>query len=78
MNKDTLTIRPTGSRSVKAEKASNGTEDLRAHHIRRGHFRTYGPDAPLFGKWTGMYFIAAHAVGEKEAGMVDKRYRVQP
>lgn len=74
----TLTIRPTGSRMAREARPGSDPLDLRAQHIRRGHFRTYTPEAPLFGKWTGTYFVAAHVVGDRELGTVDKRYRVQP
>jgi hypothetical protein len=47
-----------------------------ALHICRGHFKTFTPDAPLFGKLTGTYWWADHVRGAAELGEVDKDYRL--
>lgn len=52
-------------------------EDLRrALHICRGHFKTFTPDAPLWGRHIGTYWWAPHVRGSKSAGVVLKDYRV--
>lgn len=48
-----------------------------ALHICRGHFKTYTPDAPLFGQHVGTYWWPAVARGDKTAGEVVKDYRVR-
>jgi hypothetical protein len=53
---------------------SDGT--LRALHIRRGHFRTYGADRPLFGRVVGTFWVEQHVVGDEKAGVVAKTYAV--
>ena len=47
-----------------------------AMHICRGHFREYSEEKPLFGKYSGKYWIPQHARGNKESGEVDKEYEV--
>ena len=47
-----------------------------AMHICRGHFREYSEEKPLFGKYSGKYWIPQHARGNKESGEVDKEYKV--
>jgi hypothetical protein len=60
------------------EKYQTGSRDdlRRALHICRGHFKTFTPDAPLFGRHTGTYWWAPHVKGAKDAGVVLKDYRV--
>lgn len=53
---------------------SNGLK--KAMHICRGHFATYAPEKPLFGKVTGTFWVPAHVRGSVENGIVDKDYRV--
>lgn len=48
----------------------------RALHICRGHFATYTPDSPLFGKYVGTYWRPDHVRGSKVAGVVVKDYSV--
>jgi hypothetical protein len=43
-------------------------------HICRGHFRTYLPRAPLFGRLTGTFWVPAHARGNADLGMIVKDY----
>jgi len=47
-----------------------------AVHICRGHFKTFSPDAPLFGKLTGTYWWADHVRGDAAVGAVEKDYRI--
>jgi len=48
----------------------------KALHICRGHFAHYGPDAPLFGKYTGAFWHPMHTRGSAKNGIVMKDYRV--
>jgi hypothetical protein len=48
----------------------------RALTICRGHFKTFTPDAPLFGKHTGQFWWAPHVRGNPDAGIVVNDYRV--
>ncbi|GGL51540.1 hypothetical protein [Planomonospora parontospora] len=56
-----------------------GTDGLGAAlHICRGHFKTYRPEAPLFGKLSGQYWWNEHQRGKAEHGEVHSSYRVHP
>jgi len=58
-------------------ESSNGESELeRAQHICRGHFKTYTEENPLFGEHTGTYWWGQHLRGTKDAGEVEKDYRV--
>ena len=48
----------------------------RALTICRGHFKTFTPDAPLFGKHAGQYWWAPHIRGNPDVGIVVNDYRV--
>lgn len=48
----------------------------RSFHVCRGHLRTYTEEKPLFGKYSGTYFIPAHVRGDKEIGEVEKDYKI--
>lgn len=48
----------------------------RALTICRGHFKTFTPDAPLFGKHTGQFWWAPHIRGNPDVGIVVNDYRV--
>lgn len=48
----------------------------RAMHICRGHFSTYTEDKPLFGKYSGRFWVPAHVRGSSDAGRIIKDYRV--
>lgn len=54
---------------------SNGLK--KALHICRGHFATYSPDRPLFGRVAGKFWIPAHARGSKSAGEAVKDYAIK-
>ena len=49
----------------------------RALHICRGHFSTYSPEKPLFGRYPGTFWIPDHVRGTKENGEVHKNYEVK-
>lgn len=48
----------------------------KALHICRGHFATYSPDHPLFGKYEGTFWKPAHVRGSQKEGTVLKSYAV--
>lgn len=47
-----------------------------ALHICRGHFKTFSPEAPLFGRLSGTYWWESHLRGDEAIGRVEKDYRV--
>lgn len=49
----------------------------KALHICRGHFSEYSEEKPLFGKYSGRFWIPAHVRGSAEAGKVVKDYSVK-
>lgn len=52
-----LIVRPTGRKSRQNDGGSGrGSDDGVALHLVRGHFKTYSPDSPLFGRFTGTYW----------------------
>lgn len=60
--------------------SSNGSAEMSkgdmAHHLVRGHFKTYTAERPLLGKATGTYWWAPQARGKKANGIVVKDYEV--
>jgi hypothetical protein len=73
----TLRITPFSTRQ--AEHSRRGGDPTPVpFHLVRGHFSTYTDERKLFGKYTGTFWIPAHARGSAEFGRVDHRYVVQP
>lgn len=70
-----LKIRPIGR---EASEPQGGTHASPALHIRRGHFKTYTEAAPLFGKYTGTFWVDQHIAGKKSNHVVVKDYEVVP
>ncbi len=54
-----------------------GEGTQKAMHICRGHFKTYTPEAPLFGSLTGRWWWPAHVRGDQRFGTVAKDYRIK-
>lgn len=54
---------------------SNGFK--KALHICRGHFSHYTEEKPLFGKYSGQFWVPAHVRGSAESGKVVKDYAVK-
>lgn len=52
----------------------NANLDAPAYHLCRGHFATYTPDRPLFGRLSGRFWIPAHTRGKKSSGEISKDY----
>ena len=72
----TINIEPM-RRIVHSEGRAAETGIKRALHICRGHFRTYTPEKPLFGKLAGTIFVPQHARGTPLAGLVVQDYVVK-
>jgi hypothetical protein len=47
-------------------------------HTVRGHFAVYGPEAPLFGKYTGTFWRPWSLRGNPGRGVVQSDYRLRP
>lgn len=45
-------------------------------HFCRGHFKQFTEEAPLFGKYTGLYWWQPHLRGQNVDGFVAKDYKV--
>jgi len=46
-------------------------------HLRRGHFKTYTSENPLFGRITGRFWWQAHVAGRNKSGVVLKDYKIK-
>ncbi len=73
-----LKIKPMRARSAGESGSSREAEGITRQHIARGHFKTYTDAAPLFGKWTGVYWWESQLRGNPERGAADKDYEVFP
>lgn len=73
----TLDIGPM-KQVLRTEGGSESVGIQKALHICRGHFATYTPEHPLFGKYVGTFWKADHVRGKAEAGVVVKDYNVVP
>lgn len=71
----TLHIEPM-KQVLRSEGGSDEVGVAKAMHICRGHFATYSPDRPLFGKYSGTFWKAQHVRGSKTHGEVVKDYEV--
>ncbi len=70
----TLMIRPT-NRKVSLGSGGESTRNTRIHFCR-GHFKEYTAEAPLFGRFTGLYWWQPHVRGDKKQGVVMKDYQL--
>lgn len=64
---------------VAARSAGHGVAEpsvKKALHICRGHFKTYTPDRPLFGRVAGTFWVEQHMRGAATSGEIKKTYRV--
>ena len=66
---------PAPASASRSERAASVGSTL-AHHLVRGHFKTFSEDAPLFGKKTGTFWWGWQTRGSKTAGIVKKQYSV--
>lgn len=70
----TLRIQPMGARSDhEGEVSFDGGKAL---HIVRGHFKTFTPERPLFGRVVGTYWWSSAVRGKPERGVVVKDYEI--
>ncbi len=73
-----MPMRKTTGRCV-PQRGEGGSP--KAQHIRRGHFKQYGPKygkGLLFGKYEGLWFWDWRLEGDPEAGEIRKDYEVLP
>jgi hypothetical protein len=73
----TIVLPGMATRYVGARGRKQQAQDLAAHLVR-GHFATYGPEAPLFGKHVGTFWVGWHVRGDKAHGEVIKDYELGP
>lgn len=73
----TLAIRPSGL-IRQSTPGFNRLTRLMRHHLVRGHFKTFTPEAPLLGKHVGTYWWESSVRGHSEKGEVKKSYKVYP
>jgi len=73
-----LHVKPTPVRTVGDFKRI-GTPEKRGtrEHQVRGHFRYYSPDKPLFGRYSGSFWIPDHRRGDDSYGAIKKDYDVE-
>jgi hypothetical protein len=71
-----LTVKPTQQVESMADVAQPVAPASRREHIVRGHFRYYTEERPLFGRYSGMVWIAEHQRGDPDAGSIRKDYLV--
>lgn len=69
------TIRLPGVTYDSSGRSTMSKADM-AHHLVRGHFKTYTAERPLLGKATGTYWWAPQARGKKSNGIIVKDYEV--
>lgn len=72
----TLEIEPM-KQTLRSEGRSDEVGLQRALHICRGHFATYSPEKPLFGKYSGTFWKPQHIKGSKKSGEIVKDYAIK-
>lgn len=70
------TLSINGSSTSRSSGAKQSEFGVMPFHLCRGHFATYTQEKPLFGKYAGKFWIAAHTRGQKERGEIIKDYEV--
>lgn len=73
----TLVLKPMGSHGSHETGVVRSPGMVR-YHLMRGHFKEFGDDAPLFGKYTGRYWWGSAMRGNPNRGRVEKEYQVKP
>lgn len=71
-----LTVKPSQQLESMADVARPVAPVSKREHVVRGHFRYYTPERPLFGRYSGMVWIAEHHRGDPDAGNIRKDYLV--
>jgi hypothetical protein len=57
-------------------RVQSGEQVPKALHLVRGHFAVYTDEKPLFGRYSGRFFIPMHTRGTLRGGLVVKDYAV--
>lgn len=70
-----LTIKQLQRQTERDGSLSSSGPRKRLHQVR-SHWAVYSPDAPLFGKYPGAFFIPQHVRGSAEIGTVVKGYNL--
>lgn len=63
-----------------SDRQPKHAREMSREHWRRGHFRTYAPDAPLFGRegLHGTFWFSPSLVSERKKGeRIEKQYKVE-
>ena len=71
----TLRINPNAMRKQAESSGAASGREL-SLHIVRGHFATYTEERPLFGKYSGTFWVPSHVRGSQDAGIVGKDYSI--
>lgn len=71
----TLRIGPLSS--ARSAGPSSGSHRDLPLHIVRGHFSRYTEERPLFGKYSGLFWVPAHVRGSADVGVIGKDYQVE-
>lgn len=72
----TLTLKLPATRQTSRSDA-DGTDKKTKIHLCRGHFKVFSEEAPLFGKYTGLYWWDPHVRGDKTEGLLVKDYTIK-
>lgn len=72
----TLAISPMQRELTRAMRAQ-GVGLTQALHLCRGHFKTFTPERPMFGRHVGRYWWPQHVRGDVARGAVVKDYAVE-
>lgn len=72
----TLRVVPMKTITRRQPAESSGDEAGSRFHHKRGHFKTYGDDAPLFGRWSGTWWWSDQTAGDIALGSIEKVYDV--
>lgn len=69
-----ITVNP--NKVQKRYTINQGDGHTKKPHIVRGHFAHYGDDAPLFGKYTGVFWRPSHVRGHGDDNPKAKDYHI--
>lgn len=72
----TLSVRLPKQKQTTTQGNAN-TTDLIAFHSVAGHLADYREGKGLFGKYKGVFWIPAHVRGNKDNGVINKRYALK-
>jgi hypothetical protein len=71
-----LKVRPFGSR--KHRDLVNDSGQLMPLHWVRGHWKSYTPERPLLGRFSGRFWFQPHLAGQDTERVVAKSYKIDP